>query len=102
MIDAYMDIAWERIELAIQFSAAFVDRMLMPLHPVGPTALIFCLALIAVAITKILGRVFQTQRYLELKKEFQHWYDLRQQALTCDDPKKGKIASRNGAHRLQS
>ena len=29
MIDAYMDLAWEQIEIAIQFMAATVDRLLV-------------------------------------------------------------------------
>lgn len=95
MIDTYMDLAWERIELAVQWSAAHIDRVLAPLHSIGPAAVIVLLALVAVVATKILGHVFQTRRYRELKAEFQHWYNLRQQALKCEDPAKGKMLAKN-------
>ena len=95
MIDDYMDMAWEQIELGVQLTAAAVDRLLMPLHFLGPAVIIALLALIAVAIAKVSGRVFQTRRYLELKDEFQHWYNLRQQALTCENAEKGKMLAKN-------
>ncbi len=95
MIDEYMDLAWEQIELGVQLAAAVVDRLLMPLHSLGPVVIIALLALIAVAIAKVAGRFFQTRRYQELKGEFQHWYNLRQQALTCEDREKGKMLAKN-------
>ncbi len=95
MIDAYMDKAWEHIELAVQSLATGTDLLLLPLRPLGPVAIVALLALVAVASTKILGRIFNTRRHQELRQEFQHWYDLRQQALTCDDPEKGKLLAKN-------
>jgi hypothetical protein len=98
MIDAYMDKAWEHIELAVHYMAAVLDRLLLPLQPLGPALIIALLALIAVMATKLLGRVFNTRRHRELKEEFQHWYALRQQALICDDPEKGKLLAKNIDH----
>jgi len=95
MIDHYMDMAWEQIELGVQFAAVAMDRLLMPLHFLGPVVIIALLALIAVTIAKLSGRVFQTRRYLKLKDEFQHWHNLRQQALTCEDTEKGKLLAKN-------
>lgn len=95
MIDDYMDTAWEQIEIGVQLAASTADQMLLPLHPLGPVALIALLALIAVAIAKVSGRIFRTRRYLELKDEFQHWYNLRQEALTCEDAEKGKLLAKN-------
>ena len=95
MIDHYMDMAWERIELGVQFAASALDRLLLPLQPLGPVVIIALLALVAVAIAKISGRVFQTRRYQELKGEFEHWYNLRQKALTCEDAQKGKLLAKN-------
>ncbi len=95
MIDAYMDMAWEQIEIAVHNMAVAVDRLLLPLQPLGPAVIIALLALMAVATTKILGQRFQTRRYTQLKDEFQHWYGLRQQALLCDDPQKGKLLAKN-------
>ncbi len=98
MIDAYMDKAWEQIELSVHYLAAVLDRLLMPLHPLGPAFIIALLALLAVIITKFMGRVFNTKRHRELKDEFQYWYALRQQALTCEDPEKGKLLAKNIDH----
>jgi hypothetical protein len=98
MIDAYMDKAWEHIELAVRYMATVLDRLLQPLHPLGPVLIIALLALIAVMTSKLLGRVFNTRRHRELKDEFQHWYALRQQALTCEDPEKGKLLAKNIDH----
>lgn len=98
MIDAYMDKAWEYIELAVHNMAAVLDRLLLPLQPLGPALIIALLALIAVITTKFLERVFNTRRHRELKDEFQYWYTLRQQALTCEDPEKGKLLAKNIDH----
>jgi hypothetical protein len=98
MIDAYMDKAWESIELAVHHAAALLDRLLLPLQPLGPVLIIALLALVAVIATKILERVFNTRRHRELKAEFQHWYALRQQALSCEDPEKGKLLAGNIDH----
>ncbi len=95
MIDEYMDMAWEQIELGVHGAASIMDRALSPLEPMGPVAIIALLALAAVVISKGSSRIFQTRRYTELKDEFQHWYDLRQQALTCADPEKGKLLAKN-------
>lgn len=94
-MDAYMDKAWEQIEISVQLLSMLVDRLLLPLQPLGPIVIIALLALSAVLVSKFLERVFQTRRYRELKDEFQHWYDLRQEALTCDDPEKGKALAKN-------
>jgi hypothetical protein len=95
MIDAYMDKAWESIELAVHHMAALLDQLLLPLHPLGPVFIVALLALAAVAATKLLGRVFNTRRHRELKAQFQHWYELRRQALTCEDSEKGKLLAKN-------
>jgi hypothetical protein len=95
MIDAYMDKAWEHIELAVNYIVAVLDRLLLPLQPLGPVLIIALLALIAVIVTKLLGRVFNTRRHRELKDEFQKWYALRRQALSCEDPEKGKQIAKN-------
>lgn len=98
MIDAYMDKAWAYIELAVLYMAKILDRLLLPLQPLGPVLIIALLALIAVMTSKLLGRVVNTRRHRELKDEFQYWYALRQQALTCEDPEKGKLLAKNIDH----
>jgi hypothetical protein len=93
-----MDKAWAFVELAVYYMAALIDRLLLPLQPLGPALTIALLALAAVLATKLLGRVFNTRRHRELKAEFHHWYELRQQALTCKDTEKGKLLARNIDH----
>ena len=95
MMDEYMDMAWEQIEMGVQLAASAADRLLSPLQPLGPAVIIALLALVAVAAAKVAGRVFQTRRYMKLKDEFQHWYSLRQEALTCEDAEKGKMLAKN-------
>jgi hypothetical protein len=50
---------------------------------------------LTVAATKILSKIYKTKRYLQLQKEFRYWYDLRNEALTCKDPEKGKALAKN-------
>ena len=39
--------------------------------------------------------MYTTKRYEKLKKEFAHWFKLRQEALACEDGEKGKLLARN-------
>ena len=51
--------------------------------------------LAAVVIAKLLTRIFKTKRYIALQKEFTHWFNIRQEAVKCDDPEKAKLLARN-------
>lgn len=94
-MDNFLDTLWEYIEAGIQFLGNSLDGMLQHLHFLGPVILISLLALCTIAITKILNRVIVTKRYGELEKNFQHWFQLRQEALKCEDREKGKRMARN-------
>jgi uncharacterized membrane protein (DUF106 family) len=66
-----------------------------PLNAMGPAFTIFTIALLTVIITKFLTGTFKTKRYQELKKEFEHWFNIRQEALKCDDSEKAKLLAKN-------
>lgn len=94
-MDAFLDTLWEKIAAGAIFIGDGFDALLTPLHFLGPAVLIFLLALVTVAVAKGLNKVIVTKRYIELEKEFQYWFNLRQQALTCEDREKGKRMAKN-------
>jgi hypothetical protein len=61
----------------------------------GPAVIILVIVLLTVASTKFLSKIYKTKRYVKLRKEFQYWYNLRHEALTCKDPEKGKALAKN-------
>jgi len=50
---------------------------------------------VTVVITKSLSKVFKTRRYRELQQEFRHWFNIRQEAMNCDDPEKSRLLAKN-------
>ena len=94
-MEEFMDTLWNYIMAMIQYGASLFDQLLTPLHVFGPIFILTLLALITVLITKMLNRVIITKRYVELEKEFKHWYDIRQEAMKCEDPEKAKLLAKN-------
>jgi hypothetical protein len=95
-MDEWMDIAWDKIVAAFEFVAALLDQALAPLDDrIGPAMVIVLLVVVLVTVTKLLGKVYNTKRHLELKKDYEHWYALRQEAMTCTDREKGNALARN-------
>lgn len=94
-MDNLMDIMWFKIVAGAQYLKEFVDILTSPLNQLGPAVAILIMALVTVMITKSLRRVFKTKRYQQLQKEFRHWYNLRQEALKCEDPEKAKLLAKN-------
>lgn len=94
-MDAFMDQLWLQITKVIALGCQGVDALLAPLHFWGPAPVILMLCLFTVGLTKVLSRSFKTRRFIELKKEFQHWHDLREQALRCEDRDKGRALAKN-------
>ena len=90
-----MDTIWEKIAAAAMALAAGFDNLLLPFHFLGPTVLVFLLAFLTVLVTKCLNRLIITKRYIKLEKNFQHWHELRQTALKCEDREKGKALAKN-------
>ena len=94
-MEEYFDIAWEYIYVLIQKSAATLDYLLNYLHFLGPIPGIFLLAVITVAVTKILKKYIKTKRLVTLKEDFQHWLGVREEAMRCEDREKGKALAKN-------
>ena len=94
-MDALMDIIWFKILVAIQYLKSFLDVAFGPLNALGPVVAISAIALAAVVFAKLLTRIFKTKRYIALQKEFTHWFNIRQEAVKCDDPEKAKLLARN-------
>lgn len=95
-MDEWMDKVWDAIVAFIVRIAFMLDRILAPLNDrVGPALVILMLVVLLVALTKFLGNVYHTRRYVELKKNYEHWYNLRQEAMACEDREKAKALARN-------
>ena len=89
------DIVWLKILVLIHTFVKGLDFIFAPLNPLGPAVVILVIVLLTIASTKFLSKIYQTKRYLKLQKEFQYWYNLRNEALTCKDPEKGKALAKN-------
>lgn len=94
-MEEFLDILWLKIVVLVHYIAKFLDFIFAPLNLLGPAAAIFIIAFITVIITKFLSKKFKTKRYLELQKEFRHWYNIRQEAQKCEDPEKAKLLAKN-------
>jgi hypothetical protein len=94
-MDKLLDSIWATIEVFLSISVSWVDGCLSPLERLGPTVVIFLMALVAVMISALLRRVYTTRRYLELKEKFDYWYQLRQEAVSHADKEKGKAIAKN-------
>ena len=89
------DIVWQKTLFLVNYFVKGLDFIFTPLNPLGPAVVILVIVLVTVASTKFLSKIYKTKRYLKLKKEFQYWYNLRNEALTCKDPEKGKDLAKN-------
>ena len=94
-MEEFLDTLWFRIEVLIHYLRSFLDFLFGPLNFLGPVLAISTMALITVALTKYFTKKFKTKRYRELKKEFVHWYNVRQEATRCEDYEKGKLLAKN-------
>lgn len=94
-MNTFLDTLWQYIVIIFQYAGDTLFTLLQHFHFLGPAVIISILALTTVAVTKLLNRVVITRRYLELEKEFQYWYDIRQEALKNNDAEKGKHLARN-------
>ena len=94
-MEAFLDIVWHNIVVAVQYAKNFLDVVVSPLNTLGPAFAISTIALITVVITKILSKRFKTRRYKELRKQFEYWLGVRQEAQKCEDPDKAKLLAKN-------
>lgn len=96
VMDDFMDRVWAVIETFLNTLVVFLDTALSPLEILlGPMGIIFVLALLVVGVTRIIARLYVTQRYLSLEKNFQYWKGVREEALKHPDKEKGKNLAKN-------
>jgi len=94
-MDDFLDTVWLKILDFFNYLATLLDTIFTPLNYLGPAFAIFAIAFLTVAITKILTSTIKTKRYEELQKQFFHWFNLRKEALKCEDREKGKRLAKN-------
>ena len=95
-MDKFLDMVWDKIIDGCENIAAMLDAILSPLnHHLGPAIVIVILVVLLVAFTKLLGKVYNTRRYSELKENYEQWFELRKEAMACEDREKGKALARN-------
>jgi hypothetical protein len=94
-MDDVFDIVWLKILVLVHAVVKVLNVVFAPLNLLGPATAISVIVVLTVASTKFLSRIYKTKRYLKLQKEFQALYNLRNEALTCEDPEKGKALAKN-------
>ncbi len=94
-MEDFLDSLWLNILVLVHYLKTFLDLIFSPLNSLGPAFAIFIIAFITVIITKILTKAFITRRYKELKKNFEYWYNMRQEAMKCEDHEKAKSLAKN-------
>lgn len=94
-MDEFLDTVWLQILFVLEGIVAVMDRLVAPLHVLGPGATVFVLVLITVACTKFFRKHYTTRRYQTLKAEFDHWVNLRKEAMALEDRDQGKALAKN-------
>lgn len=94
-MDEILDKIWAYIEIVLNQAVLFFDKLISPLEIFGAGFVIFLLAVLVVFLTRFISTRFVTQRYRKLKKEFEHWQLVRNEAMKHPDPQKGKALARN-------
>lgn len=94
-MNEFLDIIWLKVLILIQYVVKCLDYILAPLNSFGPAVVILVVVFVTVAATKYFTKIYKTKRYVELKKEFKYWFNLRKEALTCEDSPKGKELAKN-------
>jgi len=94
-MEKLLDIIWLKVLFLIQYFVKCLDYILSPLNHFGPAVVILAVVFVTVAATKYFSKIYKTKRYVELEKEFKYWFNLRKEALTCEDPEKGKELAKN-------
>lgn len=90
-----LDVAWLKLMALVYYIAQGIDFMLAPLNPMGPAVMILAIAVATVSAAKFLSKIHKTKRYVELKKDFNYWLDLRNEALNVKDKDQGKAIAKN-------
>lgn len=94
-MDNFLDNVWEYIEAFLNFIVVSLDTIFSPLEVMGPGFVIFILAFFIVGITRLIARFYETKRFVTLKKDFEHWQGIREEAMKHPDLEKGKALAKN-------
>ncbi len=94
-MDYFLDRVWEQIEIFLNFTVVSLDTVLSPLEFLGPEFVIFVLAGLIVGVTRLIARFYETKRFIALKKDFEHWQGVREEAMKQPDKTKGKALAKN-------
>ena len=95
-MDNFLDIAWFKILSGLDTIVAMMNHILAPLnHRLGPAMVIFLLVVVLISVSKLLANAYTTKRYVALKNNYEHWFELRGEALACEDREKGKTMAKN-------
>ncbi len=94
-MEAWLDKLWLQIVDLILGLKMAVDYCLAPLMPLGPVAIITILAIATAALTKLLSAKIKTKRYRQTREKYLYWFNLRQEAMQCQDPDKSRQLAKN-------
>ncbi len=94
-MDEFLDTVWFTILAGINTVVDLANWILAPLNFLGPAVIIFLIVLILVASTKAIARSYTTKRYRKLKENYDHWFNLRREAMASEDREKGKALAKN-------
>jgi len=94
-MEELFDSLWFKILYLIGLFESFFDFIFAPLNFFGPGFAISVIAFLTVVITKILTKIVKTKRHETLTKEFKHWYNIRQEAMKCEDSEKARLLAKN-------
>jgi len=94
-MEEFLDIIWLKVLVFIQYAITCFDYILVPLNFFGPGVVILAVVFVTVGATKYFSKIYKTKRYVELEKEFNYWFNIRKEALTCEDAEKGKKLAKN-------
>lgn len=94
-MDEILDNIWAHLEFVLSHTVLFLDKIISPLEMFGAGFVIFFLAALVVLLTRLVKRFYVTKRFIRLKKEFEHWHNVREEALKHPDPEKGKALAKN-------
>ena len=94
-MDESLDTLWFTILAGINAVVDLANWILAPLNFMGPAVIIFLIVLMLVTLTKTLSRSYTTKRYRKLKENYEHWFELRREAMAGEDREKGKALAKN-------
>lgn len=94
-MDKILDGVWNHFEVVLNHTVIVLHKVISPLEAFGPGFVIFVLSALVVFFTRFVAKAYVTKRYVQLKKEFEHWQQVREEAMKHPDPEKGKTLARN-------